>query len=159
MVDLRELFNKCVADVPGNDETKKIRGAKRFLISAKKENPKVTMGECMEICGFSDADPKKAANLAQTFRTKVLNPLRDHLALVRFQIKDTNPIFGRTGVKRTDEQSKARKEILSYLPALTRNRVAVAAGADDDMSYLDDLIADDIDDNDENDEIDGNIAE
>lgn len=143
MVNLNELFAQCVADVAGD----KTRGAKRFLISAKKQDPNVTMTDCMKVCGFSDEDPKKASNLAQTFRTRILNPLRDHLAKVKFDIDDTSNIFGRTGVKRTDEQSKIRKELLAYLPALTRTRVA-AGGVDDDMSYIDDLIADNAQDND-----------
>lgn len=146
MLNLTELFEKCVADA-GNDKT---RGAKRFLISARKQDPNVTMDQCMEACGFSNEDPKKAANLAQTFRSKILNPLRDHLAKVKFQIEDTNPIFGRTGVKRTDEQLKIRKALLAYLPTLTRTRVT-AGGVDEDMSYLDDLITDeDQEDNDDN---------
>lgn len=137
MLNLKELFETCVADVAGD----KTRGAKRFLISAKKQDPSVTMTDCMKACGFSDEDPKKASNLAQTFRTRILNPLRDHLAKVKFNIDDTSNIFGRTGVKRTDEQAKIRKELLAYLPSLTRTRVA-AGGMNDDMSYLDDLITD-----------------
>lgn len=144
MVNLNELFEKCVAEA-GGDKTK---GAKRFLISARRKDPTVTMDKCMEAAGFSDADPKKAANLAQTFRTRILNPLRNHLAKVKFQIEDTSPIFGRTGVKRTKEQTEIRKALLSYLPALTRTRVAAGA-VDDDMSYLDDLIADDNQDQDD----------
>ena len=135
MLNLKELFETCVADA--GDKT---RGTKIFLISARKKDPNVTMDQCMKAAGFSSEDPKKAANLAQTFRSKILNPLRDHLAKVKFQIEDTSPIFGRTGVQRTEEQLKIRKAVLAYLPALTRTQVA-STGPDSDMSYLDYLIA------------------
>ena len=73
---LQEIFEKCVADVDGD----KVRGTQRFLIAAKKEDPEVTVSTCMEIAGFTDEDEKRATNLAQSFRSNIFNPLRDHLA-------------------------------------------------------------------------------
>jgi hypothetical protein len=114
----------------------KTRGARRFLIAAKKAKPDVTMQECMEIAGFTDPDEKKNTNLAQSFRSKIFNPIRDHVALVKFNVSDVEPIFGRTGIKRTKEQLELRKKILDWFPAITRERAA----REDKMDYIDDLI-------------------
>lgn len=134
---LIQLFNTCCEETEGN----KVRGAQRFLIRAKKVDPNVTLTECMDATGFSDPDEKKASNLAQTFRSKIFNPLRDHIAKVRFQISDVTPIFGRTGVDRTPEQKKIREEILSILPKITRGPSPQRG----DMSYLNDLIVEEED--------------
>ena len=81
---LQEIFEKCVADVDGD----KVRGTQRFLIAAKKEDPEVTVSTCMEIAGFTDEDEKRATNLAQSFRSNIFNPLRDHLAKAKFGVPD-----------------------------------------------------------------------
>jgi hypothetical protein len=43
VMNLREIFEECVA------EKGQVEGVQKFLIKAKKENPLVKMGECMEI--------------------------------------------------------------------------------------------------------------
>ena len=131
---LQELFEKCLAEVDGN----KTRASIRFLVSAKKAKPDVTLAECMEVAGFTDPDEKKASNLAQSFRSTVFNPLRDHLAKLKFGINDTSPIFGR-GDGRTEENKKIRGQILSMLPSMTRSRTAAQAKPKD-FSFVDDLL-------------------
>lgn len=131
---LQELFEKCLQEVDGN----KTRASIRFLVAAKKAKPDVTLSECMEVAGFTDPDEKKAANLAQSFRSTVFNPLRDHLAKVKFGVNDTTPIFGR-GDGRTEENKKIRGQILGLLPAMTRSRVATQATSKD-LSFVDDLL-------------------
>lgn len=133
---LQEIFEKCVADVNGD----KFRGTQRFLIAAKKSQPDVTITECMEVAGFTDPDEKKAINLAQSFRSNVFNPLRDHLAKVKFGVDDPEKIFGRTGVEKTKEEGNLRKEILDLLPLRTRAKGAGRVAKPKNMDYLNDLI-------------------
>lgn len=130
-VDLQKMFERCLTEVGGN----KTRAMQRFIIAAKKEKPDVTMQECMAITGHTSEDEKKAINLAQNFRTTVFNPIRDHVAKVRFQVADPNEIFGRTGKKRSKEQIELRRQILSQFPALTKT----AAGTGD-MDHIADLM-------------------
>lgn len=124
---MQELFNKCLADTNQN----KVRAARRFLVSAKKENPKITMKECMAICGYTHEDPKKAASLAQTFRSAIVNPTREHLAKIKYQMEDGSMLFKR-GIQLSEADKQKKKEIESMLPS--RNRKS------DDMSYLKDIV-------------------
>lgn len=136
---LQEIFEKCIADVDGD----KVRGTQRFLIAAKKSKPDVTVTECMEVAGFTDADEKKANNLAQSFRSNVFNPLRDHLAKIKFGVHDPEKIFGRTGVEKSKEDASLRKEILDLLPLRTRAKGAGRVAKPKSMDHLADLIEDD----------------
>ena len=133
---LQEIFEKCVADVNGD----KFRGTQRFLIAAKKEDPNVTIDECMKIAGFTDEDEKKASNLAQSFRTNIFNPLRDHLAKIKFGVDNPDKIFGRTGVEKSKEEANLRKEILNLLPSKTRAKGAGRVAQPKNMDHLADLI-------------------
>lgn len=134
---LQELFEKCLGEVDGN----KFRATIRFLVQAKKLDPNVSLVDCMEVAGFTDKDEKKSANLAQSFRTNVFNPLRDHLVKVKFGIADTAPVFGRTnkGEGRSEENKKIREQILAMLPSSPKTRTTNAP-AEKDMSFIDDLI-------------------
>lgn len=134
---LQEIFEKCIADVNGD----KIRGTQRFLVAAKKENPKVTIEDCMDIAGFTSDDEKKATNLAQSFRTNIFNPLRDHIAKIKFGVDKPEKIFGRTGEEKTKEDVELRSSILALLPVRTRAKGAgrVAAGPKN-MDHLADLV-------------------
>lgn len=132
-VDLQKMFERCLQEVGGN----RTRAMQRFLIAAKKEKPDVTMQECMAITGHTSEDEKKAINLAQKFRTTVFNPIRDHIAKVKFNVADPNQIFGRSGdgKKRSKEQIALRRQILGQFPAMTKTS---AAGGS--MDHIADLI-------------------
>lgn len=133
---LQEIFNKCVADVNGD----KLRGTQRFLIAAKKEVPTVTLAECMEVAGFTSDDEKKALNLAQNFRSNIFNPLRDHLAKIKFGVDNPEKIFGRTGVEKSKEDINLRQNILNLLPARTRAKGAGRTAVVKNMDHLADLV-------------------
>lgn len=130
-VDLQKMFERCLEEVGGN----KTRAMQRFIIAAKKEKPDVTMQECMAITGHTSEDEKKAINLAQNFRTTVFNPIRDHVAKVRFNVQDPNTIFGRTGQKRSKDQIEIRRQILSQFPAMSKTTTATAS-----MDHIADLL-------------------
>lgn len=132
---LQEIFDKCIADVNGD----KVRGTQRFLIAAKKEDPKVTITECMDIAGFTSDDEKKAINLAQSFRTNIFNPLRDHIAKIKFGVNDPEKIFGRTGLERSKEDAELRTNILALLPVRTRAKSAGRVAVPKNMDHLIDL--------------------
>lgn len=133
---LQEIFDKCVADVNGD----RTRGTQRFLIAAKKEIPTVTIEECMNVAGFTSNDEKKALNLAQSFRSNIFNPLRDHLAKVKFGVDNPEKIFGRTGVEKSKEDADLRKNILDLLPVRTRAKGAGRVATVKNMDHLADLV-------------------
>lgn len=136
IMTLQEIFDNCVADVNGD----RTRGTQRFLIAAKKEIPTVTIAECMDVAGFTSDDEKKALNLAQSFRTNIFNPLRDHLAKIKFGVDNPEKIFGRTGVEKTKEDMDLRQNILNLLPARTRAKGAGRVATTKNMDHLADLV-------------------
>jgi len=134
---LQELFVKCVSETNGN----KTRGAQRFLVAAKAAKPDVTIVECMEITGHTDKDSKKAVNFSQNFRNTIFNPTRDFIAAKKFNVMNTEEIFGRSGVARTPEQIELREKILAFLPSRTRSDAGTSGNSVTKMeSYLGDLL-------------------
>lgn len=132
-VNLQEMFERCLTEVGGN----KTRAMQRFLIAAKKAKSDVTMQECMAITGHTSEDEKRAINLAQSFRTTVFNPIRDHIAKVKFNVADPSQIFGRSGngQKRSKDQIALRRKILDQFPAMTKS--STTGGS---MDHIADLI-------------------
>ena len=136
--DLNQLFTQCIEKLGKND------GTMRFLLEAKKSNPKVTMAECMAIAGFKSSKEgeegeKENNNLAQSFRMNVLNPLRNYLTEKKFNIskEEIAELWGQSSEEERSAEQQARREaILEMLPARTRT----AKPRSKDMSFLSDLI-------------------
>jgi hypothetical protein len=132
VMNLREIFEECVA------EKGQVEGVQKFLIKAKKENPLVKMGECMEIAGFTSNDEKESVNLGQKFRTQILNPLRDYLTkkLCNLTDSEVERLWGRQEGEKTAEQRAQQETVLRVLPARSRNTQARVK----DMGFVDELL-------------------
>lgn len=136
--DLNQLFNQCVEKLGKND------GTMRFLLEAKKSNPKVTMAECMAIAGYKSSKEgeegeKENNNLGQSFRLNVLNPLRNYLTEKKFNITPAEiaELWGQSSEEeRSSEQQARREAILEMLPVRSRTTKPRSK----DMSFLSDLI-------------------
>lgn len=137
-ITLQELFNNCVQELGKRD------GTMRFLLAAKKNNPKVTMQECMAIAGYKSSKEGEEAekennNLAQSFRMNILNPLRNYLTEKKFNIskEEIDELWGQSSEEeRSEEQQKRRETILEMLPVRSRT----SKPRSKDMSFLSDLI-------------------
>jgi hypothetical protein len=135
-MNLSELFVHCVEKL-GKD-----KGTMRFLLEAKKTNPKVTMAECMAIAGYKSSKEgedgeKENNNLAQSFRLNILNPVRNYLTEQKFKItkSEIDELWGQSSEEtRSEDQQKKRDAILEMLPARSRTTKSK------DMSFLSDLI-------------------
>lgn len=135
---LQELFNNCVAELGQND------GTMRFLLAAKKSNPKVTMQECMAIAGYKsqkdgEEGERENNNLAQNFRMNILNPLRNYLTATKFKItqSEINELWGKGSEEdRSEDQIAKREAIMAMLPLRSRTTKA----RQKDMSFLSDFL-------------------
>lgn len=114
MKDLKSIFEECCKDI-SDEASQKIK----FLFVVGK-NKAATLQECREFLGYTDDDDKKDLAKSQTFRLKVLHPLRDHLSKKLFNLtpEQVEQLWSRG--EKTEEDKKRKETINNMLPKTTR---------------------------------------
>lgn len=138
MSNLQELFEQCVESLGKTD------GTMKFLLEAKKANPEVKMGECMQIAGFKsektgEEGEKENVNLAQKFRSHILKPVRTHITKAKFKLSsdEAEALWARSEDDKSEEQIAQQAAVLALLPARSRTTTPRSK----DLAFLNDSIS------------------
>lgn len=106
-----------------------------FIIKAKKENPNVTINECMEITGYTSDDQKEQNNLKQKFRNNIILPLKIYLGQKLFNLtpEQARSIWSHKPL--VDNHEEIRAAINDKLPSTRRATVVK-----NNMTFIDNML-------------------
>lgn len=131
-MNLTEIYRNCQAMAELSTHEQEVA----FLVRAKKENPNVTLDECMQVAGYKSGDQKEQNNLKQKFRNNVLLPLKIYLGKKLFNLTHEQSESIWTHKPLVDNHEEIKAAINSKLPSSKRT----SAPKEKNFAFLNDLI-------------------
>lgn len=119
---------KKIFDDSCNDLTEDVAKHIKFVFEVGK-NKIANLLECRKFLGYYSDDEKEDIAEAQTFRNKVLHPLRDHLTrrILSLSKADAEKLWARDS--KSEDDKKNKEKILAMLPKqVRRNKEEIDIG-------------------------------